>query len=92
MPVQSGLAVAAKLEESSYSGDTPEFVTRIAEEIRASSGSDLPLSCFVQQVKLQLAAGKSVEELKEKWHRGSKNSAATQYQSSDCFKSWAMPD
>jgi hypothetical protein len=42
-------------------------------------------------VKLQLACGKSPEELQREVTRESANSN-TYYQSSDCYKAWAMPD
>ena len=43
-----------------------------------------------EQVKLQLAGGKSPEELQGQT-RESANSN-TPYQSSDCYRFWAMPE
>jgi hypothetical protein len=66
-----------------------EFLTRLAEELRAKSGSDLPLSCFVEQVKMQLAHGSTPENLIAEADRAASHSAPA---SSDCFKAWAMPE
>lgn len=71
---------------------TPEFLYRLAEELRAQSGSDLPVSCFLEQIKLQLASGKSTEELQAAKEQTPANSNSAHYQSSDCFRSWAMPE
>ena len=90
MTIQSGSPTSADVQQSSRVIDAPEFLTRIAEDLRAKSGSDLPLSCFVEQVKLQLAGGKSPEELQGQG-RESANSN-TPYQSSDCYRFWAMPE
>lgn len=90
MTIQSGSPVPADVEDTSRAIDTPEFLTRIAEDLRAKSGSDLPLSCFVEQVKLQLAGGKSPEELQGK-AGGAANGNATP-QLPDVYKAWAMPD
>jgi hypothetical protein len=90
MTIQSGSPVAANIQQSSRTIEAPEFLNRLAEDLRAKSGSDLPLSCFVEQVKLQLAGGKSPEELQGEV-RESANSN-TPYQSSDCYRFWAMPD
>ncbi|PKA41222.1 hypothetical protein [Rhizobium sullae] len=90
MMIQSGSPAPSDVREASRAIDTPDFLNRIAEEMRATSGSDLPLSCFIEQVKLQLAAGKSPEELRGQ-ARESANSNAP-YQSSECFRAWAMPE
>lgn len=89
MTIQSG-SPAADVQQSSRSIDAPEFLNRLAEDLRARSGSDLPLSCYVEQVKLQLAGGKSPEELQGEV-RESANSN-TPYQSSDFYRSWALPE
>ncbi|MFA1628016.1 hypothetical protein ACDY96_36410 [Rhizobium mongolense] len=90
MMIQSGSPASGDVREASRAIETPDFLNRIAEEMRATSGSDLPLSCFIEQVRLQLAAGKSLEELRGQ-ARESANSNAS-YQSSDCFRAWAMPE
>ncbi|OWV70066.1 hypothetical protein ATY77_18665 [Rhizobium sp. R634] len=87
MTTQSGSPASTDVQETIRAIDTPEFLIRIAEKLRAKSGSDLPLSCFVEQVKLQLAGGKSPEELQ--------NEAAncnTPGHLSETYKAWAMPD
>jgi hypothetical protein len=86
MTVQSSSATSAGAPEQPPSIDAPEFLSRIAERLRAKSGSDLPLSCFMEQVKLQLAGGKTPEEL-DRLAKRPDNKAAT-----DCFRSWAMPE
>lgn len=88
MTIQSGSSADA--EQSSRIIEAPEFLNRLAEDMRAKSGSDLPLSCYIEQVKLQLAGGKSPEEL-QGLARESANSN-TPYQSSDCYRFWAMPE
>ena len=89
MTVQSGLPASAGIQETSRAIDAPEFLTRIAEDLRAKSGSDLPLSCFVEQVKLQLAGGKTPEELQEQ-ATGAANSNKPAHLS-DTYMAWAMP-
>ncbi len=54
MTIQSGSPASTDVQETSRTIDTSEFLTRIAEKLRTKSGSDLPLSCFIEQVKLQL--------------------------------------
>ncbi|RDJ11392.1 hypothetical protein [Rhizobium grahamii] len=86
MTIQTSSAASATAHEPPPPTDTPEFLYRIAEGFRAKSGSDLPLSCFIQQVKLQLAGGKTPEEL-DRLATRQDNKAAT-----DCYRSWAMPE
>lgn len=66
MTIQSGSPASTDVQETSRTIDTSEFLTRIAEKLRTKSGSDLPLSCFIEQVKLQLAGGKSPETAAER--------------------------
>ncbi|PCK88541.1 hypothetical protein CPT32_02825 [Rhizobium sophoriradicis] len=87
MTTQSGSPASTDVQETFRAIDTPEFLIRIAEKLRAKSGSDLPLSCFIEQVKLQLAGGKSPEELQ----KDAANSNTPSHLS-DCYKAWAMPD
>jgi hypothetical protein len=86
MTIQSGSPASAGVRQTSRPIDAPEFLHRLAEELRAKSGSDLPLSCFIEQVKLQLAGGRSPEEL-ARLVEGQANRANT-----DCYRAWAMPD
>lgn len=46
-------------QQTAHSLDTPELIDRMAAEMRASSGSDLPHAYFVEQVKLKLAGQKT---------------------------------
>ncbi|AHG46325.1 hypothetical protein RLEG12_25155 [Rhizobium leguminosarum bv. trifolii CB782] len=89
MTIQSGSPASTDVQETSRAIDTSEFLTRIAEKLRAKSGSDLPLSCFIEQVKLQLAGGKSPEQLQNEAAAANSNMPG---QLSDTYKAWAMPD
>lgn len=89
MTVLSSSSASADIQETSRAIEAPEFLTRIAEDLRAKSGSDLPLSCFVEQVKLQLAGGKTPEELQEQ-ATGVANSNKPAHLS-DTYMAWAMP-
>ena len=89
MTVQSSPPASAGVQETSRAIEAPEFLTRIAEDLRAKSGSDLPLSCFVEQVKLQLAGGKTPEELQQQ-ATGAANSNKPAHLS-DTYMAWAMP-
>ncbi len=86
MTVQSGVAVSRDVDDTPRAVEAPDFLNRIAEELRAKSGSGLPLSCFVEQVKLQLAGGRTPEDLTHQLtgHQGKSTN--------DCYKAWAMPD
>ncbi|MDL2397329.1 hypothetical protein [Rhizobium mayense] len=92
MAVQNQVAEAANEKKLSRAVDTPEFVVRLAEDMRIRSGSDLPLSCFIQQVRMQLAGKSPGDVARMVSDRPSKQAPIPKYQSSDCFKSWAMPD
>ncbi|KQV64525.1 hypothetical protein [Rhizobium sp. Root1220] len=85
MTIQNSPTASADVRQASRL-DTPEFLNRLAEEFRAKSGSDLPLSCFVEQVKLQLAGGRTPEEL-DRLAKGQDNKAEV-----DCYRAWAMPE
>ncbi|QND47790.1 hypothetical protein HB780_19170 [Rhizobium lusitanum] len=92
MAVQNQTAETANEQKLSRSVDTPEFIVRLAEDMRIRSGSDLPLSCFIEQVRMQLA-GKSPGEIASMAaDRPARQAPAPRYQSADCFKAWAMPD
>ncbi|WP_454850206.1 hypothetical protein [Rhizobium binxianense] len=90
MTVQIGTPASANIRENPRAIETPEFLMRVAEELRIRSGSDLPLSCFVEQVKLQLAGGKSPEEL-ENMASGQGASVNTPHKISETYNAWAMP-
>ncbi len=93
MAMESSAAVkTADAAESSRTIDTPEFIHRLAEDLRVKSGSDLPLSCFVEQVKMQLAGNSRGDLIRMTTDRGVKPAPVGTYQSSDCFKAWAMPE
>jgi hypothetical protein len=73
--------------------DTPEFVRRLAEEQRVKSGSDLPLSCFIEQVKMQLKGLPANDVARMAPGRIAKRAAANQaHQTSELFQAWAMPE
>ena len=92
MAVQNQATEVSKEAKLSSTVDSPEFIVRLAEDMRIRSGSDLPLSCFIEQVRMQLA-GKSPSDVAcMAADRPTKQPPMTRYQSSDCFKSWAMPD
>ncbi|WP_337268970.1 hypothetical protein [Oryzifoliimicrobium ureilyticus] len=84
MTIQSGSPAYPSVMEKSRAIDTPEFLTRIAQDMRMKSGSDLPLSCYVEQVKLQLASGKSPEELAGTVKEASNNNFDS------CYRAWAL--
>jgi hypothetical protein len=86
MTIQTGSPASAGVQQPTRQIDAPEFLLRLAEELRAKSGSDLPVSCFVEQVKLQLAGGRSPDEL-ARLAKGQDKRANT-----DCYLAWAMPD
>ena len=72
--------------------DTPEFIKRLAEDQRLKSGSDLPLSCFIEQVKMQLAGKSRAEVLRIAANQSKKPMPMPTYETSDCFRAWAMPE
>lgn len=92
MAVQNQVTEVSKEEKLSRTVDSPEFITRLAEDMRVRSGSDLPLSCFIEQVRMQLAGKSPSDVARMAADRSAKQTPVTRYQSSDCFKSWAMPD
>jgi hypothetical protein len=73
--------------------DTPEFIRRLAEDQRVKSGSDLPLSCFIEQVKMQLKGRPVGDMVRTPSDRIAKRAAAgPAYRTSEFFHAWAMPD
>lgn len=88
----SAASGTAQPNEAPRGIDTPEFINRLAEDLRVKSGSDLPLSCFVEQVKMQLS-GKSREDLlRMAANQSSAQPALKATGTSDCFRFWAMPE
>lgn len=92
MAVQNQVAETATEQKLSHGVDTPDFIIQLAEDMRVRSGSDLPLSCFIEQVRMQLAGRSPGEIARMAADRPAKQMPAPKYQSSDCFKAWAMPD
>lgn len=92
MAVQTKITDVSKEEKLSRTVDSPEFIVRLAEDMRIRSGSDLPLSCFIEQVRMQLAGKSPSDVARMATDRAARQAPITRYQSSDCFKSWAMPD
>jgi hypothetical protein len=92
MAMRSGTAAKTADIDNDYHLDSPEFINRLAENMKTESGSDLPLSCFVEQVKMQLAAGSSADFARTAPDRIARRAPASDSESSDCFKAWAMPD
>lgn len=92
MAVQNQVVETATEQKLSHSADTPEFIIRLAEDMRVRSGSDLPLSCFVEQVRMQFAGKSPGEIARMAVDRPARQTPAPKYQSSACFKAWAMPD
>ncbi|MET0747358.1 MAG: hypothetical protein ABWY49_04135 [Rhizobium sp.] len=72
--------------------DTPEFIKRLAEDQRLKSGSDLPLSCFIEQVKMQLKGRSSVDPGRTVGDRVAKQVVGFRPHTSEFYKSWAMPE
>ncbi|NLR96746.1 hypothetical protein HGP17_07850 [Rhizobium sp. P38BS-XIX] len=92
MAVQNQVSELPKEQKLSRTIDSPEFIVRLAEDMRVRSGSDLPLSCFIEQVKMQLAGKSPTDLARMTADRAVKQTPLTRYQSSDCFKAWAMPE
>ncbi len=81
MPTSDASSNASRLIE------TPETIDRLATEMRARSGGELPHSFYVEQVRRQLA-GKTVEAT-------AANDEPAQDKRDDqpsVFHAWAMPD
>lgn len=71
--------------------DALEFIDRLAEQLRATSGVDLPHAYFVEQVQLgladrdlaDLAAANDIEGAPRRRHPQTNGSV---------FRAWAMPE
>ncbi len=62
--------------------NTPEFIDRLAQELRAQGDVDLPHSYYVEQVKLRLSGQKTENTPAER--------VQAPYETSDCFRAWAI--
>ena len=62
--------------------NTPEFIDRLAQELRAQGDVDLPHSYYVEQVKLRLSGQKTENTPAER--------TQAPYETSDCFRAWAL--
>lgn len=92
MAKDTSAVASADLEKPAPAAGVPDFIIRLAEDLKNKSGSDLPLSCFVEQVRMRLA-GKSPVDIDDAADEHSAGrSSAHNYRSSDCFKAWAMPE
>lgn len=85
MPVDT----STKAEEKTTfrQNDEDARLIHLAKDLKAASGSDLPLSCFIEQARLKSA--RSPDGLERTSYRAAKRAASA---ASDCFKAWAMPD
>ncbi len=61
---------------------SPEFLDRFADTMRAESGLDLPHAYFVEEARLRLASGVV-------HHLVDRHTTPAQFQSSCCFDAWA---
>ena len=64
---------------------SPEFLDRFAETMRAGSGMDLPHAYFVEEARLKLSGGKV-------HHLADPHTRPEQLQSSACFDAWAKDE
>jgi hypothetical protein len=92
MSKESSAADNADTDDVSRTIETPEFLKRLAEDLKEKSGSDLPLSCFIEQVKMQLAGKSRAEVLRIAANQSKKPMPMPTYETSDCFRAWAMPE
>ncbi len=76
------------MQASTRAIDITELLVRLAEDLKALSGSDLPLSCFIEQVEAEIRRH-TPETADAASYLAAKRQAST---ASDCFRAWAMPD
>lgn len=81
MVTQHSIPSSSESSPASRPLNTPEFINRLAAELRSHGDVDLPHSYYVEQVKLRLA-GKTTETDTARPH--------APYESSDCFRAWAL--
>ena len=91
MATETGMPAAAETQDTPRTIDTPEFIDRLAENMRHSSGSELPHLYYVEQVKLQLAGDPAFDKTLAAAANAPEKSDAI-YHGSDCFKAWAIPE
>jgi len=92
MAVQNQAVETTNDRPLSRTVDTPDFIIQLAEDMRLKSGSDLPLSCFVQQVRMKLSGMSPGDVARMTTERPARQTPLPTNQASDCFKAWAMPD
>ncbi|MGA1802439.1 hypothetical protein [Rhizobium sp. HT1-10] len=94
MSTMSSAATTTTGPTTASAMDTPEFIRRLAEDQRIKSGSDLPLSCFIEQVKMQLKGRRANDVFPIPQDRITRRASANRpiQQTSDLFQAWAMPD
>lgn len=69
----------------------PEFIERLAEQLRATSDVDLPHAYFVEQVRLGLA-GRDLTDLAAANDIEGASRPRTQQAGSSVYRAWAMPE
>lgn len=82
MVTQNSMPSSAEGNLSARPLNTPEFIDRLASELRSQGDIDLPHSYYVEQVKLRLAGQAPAEPSSER--------TPAPYESSDCFRAWAL--
>ncbi|OJU06397.1 hypothetical protein DEM27_04175 [Metarhizobium album] len=92
MTANTNMRDAGTAQDTSRHLDTPEFIDRLAEKLRHSSGIDLPHAYFVEQVKLKLAGSPAFDASLGEAAPEAANKPLPDYQSSACFTAWAIPD
>ncbi len=65
---------------------SPDFLDRFAETMRAGSGVDLPHAYFVEEARLRLSGGSKLH------HLADPRTKPEQLQSSACFDAWAKDE
>ncbi|CAN7539629.1 hypothetical protein LJR030_005519 [Rhizobium sp. LjRoot30] len=92
MTANTSMADKGTTQDASRHLDTPEFIDRLAEKLRHSSGIDLPHAYFVEQVKLKLAGSPAFDASLGEAAPEAANKPSSDYQSSACFMAWANPE
>lgn len=83
MVMQQSTPTSPDTNPASRSLNTPEFIDRLAAELRSRGDVDLPHSYYVEQVKLRLAGEAEPKDAPAE-------RAQKPYESSDCFRAWAL--
>ena len=71
--------------------DAPELIDRLAEQLRATSGVDLPHAYFVEQVQRGLA-GRDPADIAAANDIESTSRRRPPQANSSVFRAWAMPE